>query len=389
MRGGHAAARTAFAQAAALARGRSPELLARAAIGYGGRYYEAGVIDDELIALLREALPGTEGELRAQVLARLAEILHFAGDTETSIELSREAVALARRLGDERVLAAALAGRHVSLLHVAHVEERMRVTREILATADPRLEMQTLQARIFDRLTLGDVVGARQDVERLDALASALREPLFEHFVVGWRCTFAQIDGRLEDAERLALESYELRRRLETRDAESVLAAQLFMIRRAQGRVHELLPAVAQAVEQYPALAAWRAALPLVYVAEGDERRAREELDRLVDGLDAIPRDFFWLTVMTLLSEGAAALHAPADPLYGALAPYAERWVQIGYAACDGPVARSLGLLATARGDTEAAIAHFEHALALCAGAPAFEARARADLVQTGARAPG
>ena len=45
-------------------------------------------------------------------------------------------------------------------------------------------------------------------------------------------------------------------------------------------------------------------------------------------------------------------------------------------------LARSLGLLAVARGDTAGAIRHFEHALELCtaAGAPAFEARARADL---------
>lgn len=390
MRGGHAAARTAFAEAAAVARGTSPEQLARAAIGYGGRYYEAGVIDDELIALLREALPGTEGELRARVLARLAEILHFAGDTEASIELSAEAVALARALGDERVLASALAGRHVSLLHVAHAAERMRVTREILAIADrakdPRLEMQTLQARVFDRLTLGELAGARQDLARLDALAAALREPLYAHFVVGWRCTFAQMEGRLDDAERLALESYELRRRLETRDAEAVLAAQLFMIRRAQGRVQELLPAVAKAVEEYPALAAWRAALPLVYVAEGDEPRARAEFDRMVAELDAIPRDFFWLTALTLLSEAAAALNTPAPPLYDALAPFADRWVQIGYAASDGPVARSLGLLAQAAGDHDRALAHFEAALAASAGAPAFEARARADITACAAR---
>jgi hypothetical protein len=61
---------------------------------------------------------------------------------------------------------------------------------------------------------------------------------------------------------------------------------------------------------------------------------------------------------------------------------HASRWIQIGYAASDGPVARSLGLLAAAQGDTRAAAAHLEHALRLCAaaGAPAFEARARADL---------
>ena len=352
LRGGHAAARTAFAEAAALASGRSAEQLARAAIGYGGRYYEAGVIDERLIALLREALDALgddECELRSRVLARLAEILHFAGESEASLRLAAEAVELARPLGDDLVLAAALSGRHVSLLHVAHVDERIKVGRQILAladrTGDPQLEMQTLHARVFDRLTIGDVVGARQDHERLSALAHALREPLFVHFVVGWACTFAQLDGRLDEAERLAFESYELRRRLETRDAESVLAAQLFMIRRAQGRVHELLPAVAEAVERHPALAAWRAALPLVHLGAGDEDRAREELEQAVAGVPGIPRDFFWLTAMTLLSEATAALGAagPAERLYDALAPFASRWVQIGYAAGDGPVARSLG----------------------------------------------
>jgi len=45
-------------------------------------------------------------------------------------------------------------------------------------------------------------------------------------------------------------------------------------------------------------------------------------------------------------------------------------------------VARSLGILAAARGDTQRASAHFEHALGLCAaaGAAAFEARAAADI---------
>ena len=103
-----------FADAAALARGRAPEQLARAAIGYGGRYYEAGVIDPELIELLREALDSVrpeEGELRSRLVARLAEILHFAGEPRGRRCGSRgEAVALAERLGDDEVLAAALAG---------------------------------------------------------------------------------------------------------------------------------------------------------------------------------------------------------------------------------------------------------------------------------------
>jgi DNA-binding SARP family transcriptional activator len=390
-RAGRAPAKTVFATAAALARGRAPEQLGRAAIGYGGRYYEAGVIDPKLIELLREALDSVrpeEGELRSRLVARLAEILHFAGDTEASLRLSEEAVALATRLGDDETLAAALAGRHVSLLHVAHVDERLETSERLLrladAAGDPEREMQALQSRIFDLLMLGDIPAARQLHERLGALARELRQPLFEHFAVGWACTFAQMDGRLEEAERLAWESFEMRRALGTQDAEGVLSAQLFMIRRAQGRLAEVFPAVIDAVARHPALAAWRSGLPIAHLAAGDETEARAELDRLVDGLDAIPRDFFWLTAMTMLAEASGALHATgaAERLYGELAPYATRWMQLGYAASDGPVARSLGILAAARGDTVRATEHFEHALSLCtaAGTPAFEARARADL---------
>ena len=390
-RGGHGAARPAFAEAATLARGRDPEQLARAAIGYAGRYYEAGVVDTDLIALLREALdalPLAEGELRPCLLARLAETLHFAGDPAASLQLSEAALAGARALGDPDVLAVALAGRHVALLHVEHVDERLAIGRELLSNADrardPRREMEGLQTRIFDRLSCGDVRGARQDHERLTALAHELREPLFIHFAVGWAGAFAQIDGRLDEAERLALQSFELRRQLQTRDADSVLAAQLFMIRRAQGRVAELLGAVVDAVERFPALAAWRAGLPLVHAAAGDAAAARRELDRCLEGVDEIPRDFFWLTALTMLSDAAARLRAagPAERLYALLRPYGTRWLQIGYAASDGPVLRSLGLLAAAAGDRDDAVAHLAEAVAVCdaAGAPAFAARARADL---------
>jgi DNA-binding SARP family transcriptional activator len=379
-RGGHAAARAPFAEAASLARGRSPEQLARAAIGFGGRYYEAGVVDLELIELLREALAADPPEeLRIHLLARLAEVLHFAGECETSLRLADEAVTRARELGDEVVLIAALFARQISLLHVAHVEERLRLGDELLAISrDPRVEMVVMHGNIHDRMSIADVAGARADLERLDALAHALRDPLHLHFAVGWRCMFAQLDGHLEEAEALAFESYEMRRALETRDAEGVLAAQLFKNRPAQGRVAELLTAVEQAIAQFPALAAWRAGLPLVLIAAGEDERARAELARVE--LATIPRDFFWLVAMSMLAEATAALRAPADALYDALLPYASRFVQIGYAACDGPVSRSLGLLAASRGDTPAAVAHFEAALRATAAAPGLSARARADL---------
>ncbi len=70
-----------------------------------------------------------------------------------------------------------------------------------------------------------------------------------------------------------------------------------------------------------------------------------------MDEVDAVPRDFFWLTSMALLAEGAAALRAPepAQRLRSLLAPYAARNVQVGYAGSLGPVARLLDQLDLAR----------------------------------------
>jgi hypothetical protein len=391
LRAGHPGFRRTFAEAAELAKGRSPRQLGLAAIGYGGRYYEAGVIDDALIALLEDALAsvGSEhGDLRARLLARLAEILHFAGEQERALSLSEEALGLARRLGDAEVLAAALAGRHVALLHVAHLEERLPVHAEMLdvarRTGDREREVEGLNARIFDLLQLGQVADARQELEKLRELAEELRQPLFRHSVVGWACSFAQLEGRLEEAERLAVESFEIRTRLETHDAASVFAAQLFAIRRTQGRLGELLPAVEEFIEQYPRLAAWRAALPLILHAAGEAKRARAELARLGSDLGAIPGDFFWLTAMSMLGEGAAVLGDArlAADVYQRLAPYASRTIQVGYSGNQGPVAAVLGLLAVTLERREAARSHFEEARRQSAdsGAVIFEVRAAAEL---------
>jgi hypothetical protein len=64
-----------------------------------------------------------------------------------------------------------------------------------------------------------------------------------------------------------------MRGSMETADAESVFAAQLFMIRMQQGRLHELVDAAEHFMEEYPALDPWRAALPLAYLAGGATTR--------------------------------------------------------------------------------------------------------------------
>jgi tetratricopeptide (TPR) repeat protein len=194
------------------------------------------------------------------------------------------------------------------------------------------------------------------------------------------------MEGRLDDAERLAAESAVMRGRMETADAESVFAAQLFMIRIAQGRLHELVEAVEHFTAEYPDLAAWRAGLPLVYASAGRDEDARRELEQMVSELDKVAPDFFWFTTLAVLAEASATMgHAEsAKVIYEALAPYAECLVQVGYAGSFGPVSRLLGRLAAARGDLDSAMAHLEsaHAMAEATGLRLYETQARDELEQ-------
>ena len=111
-------ARETFLTAAELARrSGSAEHLARAALGYGGRFvWSRAWSDPHLVPLLEEALAlqgNTDGDLRARLLARLAAgPLRDTLPTEPREAMSDEALHMARRLGDRAALAYALEGRH-------------------------------------------------------------------------------------------------------------------------------------------------------------------------------------------------------------------------------------------------------------------------------------
>ena len=116
---------------------------------------------------------------------------------------------------------AALESRRSALLHIDHVDERLRLSEELLALAkelgEPELEALAHHWRVYDLLEAARVDEARAAHRRLATLATDLRQPLYSHFAVGWEVVWAQMAGRVEDAERLARESFELGRRAPAR----------------------------------------------------------------------------------------------------------------------------------------------------------------------------
>jgi tetratricopeptide (TPR) repeat protein len=381
-----------FVEAVELARRLgSAGRLARAALGAGGRFYAPGATDEGYIELLEEALRALEpgdSVLRVRILARLAEKLVFVPPPQRAGELAADAVGMARRLGEADALAAALMGRHAALLHAEHTHQRRRVGEQALALAGElgAREMGALGRHwlLYDLAEAGELEDARRRHAELELLADELQQPLYRHSSLSWRCVWAGLAGRFEEAERIARESVRLAEDAGAPDARAHFTAQLVALRQEQGRLHELLPEIERLVGPEPAASAWRSILPLAYLDAGDRTHAQAAYETaLGGGATTIPRTMLWLTATSSLAEAAARLGDPdgGAQLYAELEPYADRLAQWSFTGNAGSVHRLLGRTAAVAGWHDRARAHFEAAVAghAALGAAPLLARARCD----------
>ena len=370
-RAGSDAARLTFRTAAdSAALRRDADQLARAALGHSARYHEsgyAGTRDRELLQEALAALGSEDSPRRVFVLSRLAENVAFAAEEhELASALIAEADAMARRLGDENVLLAALLARHATLLEVRHLDERLRVSEEFMGLDGHReLLAERHHWRLYDLLEGGDVKAALAEQPRLETLAKRMRQPQWHSIALGWRGIWAELAGDVAEAERCAEECLQCGQRADMKDALSTWAAKMLMLRRRQGRVEELAPVVQRLVSGADMRkTGWQSAYGLILAEAGDEDAARAIYrEQLPVYRDAMPS--FWLTNIAMLSELGAKLDDAegARTLYAALAPFAHRNVVVSYASCWGPVERYLAVLAATFGDEELRIRHARGAL--------------------------
>jgi DNA-binding SARP family transcriptional activator/KaiC/GvpD/RAD55 family RecA-like ATPase len=371
-RAGDDAARLTFRSVAdSAARRGDTEQLARAALGHGARYHESGYPGTRARELLEEALAalgGGDSARRVQLLSRLAGNLAFAAEQrERASELSAEALAMARRLGDENVLGAALMARHATLSHVQHLDERLKLSDEFMSLrgGSPERLAERHLWRLYNQVESADLEAARREQTQLEALAKRMRQPQWHSIAIGWRGMWAELAGDVAEAERCAEECLQYGQRAGKKDALSTWASALLMLRCRQGRLDELASVVERIVRGAGTRrTGWHSAFGVILAESGDEDAARaiyrQELAAYPDALPA-----FWLTNIAMLSELCVRLRDAdgARKLYAALAPYAHRNVVVIHASCWGPVERYLALLAGTYGDDELRAQHARSAL--------------------------
>ncbi len=367
-----------FRQAADTARALgSAQLLAQAALGYGAPGQMAGgIVDEELVRLLEEALEAVGDEepaLRSRLVGRLAIELSFSEARERRTELSSEAVELARQVGDPRGLGFALVARHWSLWGPGNVQERLEAANDLLGLADSsgdeRLAIAGHRWRMIDLLELGDIDAVDIEIDAYARIAERRRRLSDSLYVHIYRAMRLLLAGEFDAAEAEGYAAVSLGSRVQDPNTGNATLLQACTLRRERGRLERLEAPVRAYAERFHAIPGWVCVLAHLLAETGRGDEAREILDGFAaDGFRGIPLDGIWLGAVGYLAETAAALgdatHAQA--LQDLLEPYADRNVAVGWAStCMGSAARHLGLLADLLGKRKQAIAHFETALAM------------------------
>lgn len=349
------------------------EQLVAAALANTRGYSSFVAVDAERLAVLQAALAavgGGDSESRARLLAVMAGQVDPL-DWRQRRALASEAIAVARRLDDDRAMLAVLTATYGSRAQPESIGERLTDTeREVVLAdglGDPVARCLARYNRLHACLESGDIVEVDARLDEMRAIVEQTGLPYLQQLVLLSRYWRLLLDGRTAEAEAASTQVLEIGTRIGQAEALSMYGAQLFRIRHEQGRLSEIVDLVAHAAADNPTLPSLRAALIEVYCELGrrDEARALFAHDVASDFSD-FPLDIVWLTSMVRCADSAAELgdRDAAEVLYQRLAPFADM-VAGNPATVAGSVARPLGRLATLLGQCDAAEAHLRDALAV------------------------
>lgn len=346
----------------------SGELLARAALGYGGRLLFARATGhDRLISLLEraaEALGPEPTPLRVRVLARHANAISQSLP-EKSTKLSADALAIARELHDPATLGYAISARLYATRAPTDLDERWTLTGELIHASDPEQAFEGHAYRTIVSFARGDLPGVRADLSDMARLAEQLGQPSQRWWVAATSATLALLEGRFDEAEKLIEHARTQGEHAQSYDARNFYELQRFALYREQGRLAEVLAELELATDADPYRPLLRCALAVALWELGQQNGARRLLGQLArDNFAELPVNNDWLLSAALLAELIASTGDAdlAEVLYPRLAPHDGLNVDTEEVSA-GAVSRYLGLLAAATGRFDRAASHFEDAL--------------------------
>jgi DNA-binding CsgD family transcriptional regulator len=233
---------------------------------------------------------------------------------------------------------------------------------------DTETQTEAMAWRVPTFVALCDLDSAWAEVAAVREMAERTAQPFMNHVAEHYGSALALCQGNLAESEAMAERSREWGQLLIGREASGTHGIQMFGLRREQGRLAELAPAMRILAGAVDRDGPWRPGLVAVLAELGMEREARRELAAIAaQGIDGF-RTSLWTAALVYLADACAALddEAMAAIVYPELEPLAGANVMIGHlVACYGAADRYLGMLAATLKEPARAEEHFERAMDL------------------------
>ncbi|MFF5209025.1 BTAD domain-containing putative transcriptional regulator [Streptosporangium sp. NPDC000396] len=318
-----------------------------------------GVVDHEMVAVLEDLLAGPMDERdRAAVLGTLSMELYYGPRRAEGEQHAREAVEIARRLGDRDLLARTLNNYLLSGWVPDHNAERLLAAEEMLAIPElPRAAQIVARVlRMACLLRAGNLAEWDRELARCERTLAEVRRPELEATVRVAQTARYTVEGRWADAEALVGRFGEVRYGSSLWGAEYRRLVALFTCRRGQGRVAEMLDELVTAAEQ-PLMVPLRPVAVLATLDTGKDDLARDLIERW--GTE-IRQDWIadFLTPVWGLIAARLGVPDPGD-LYDRLLPYADQLIVCGTGSAGwGSTHQVLAELAARLGRTARAREH-------------------------------
>jgi class 3 adenylate cyclase len=323
--------------AAALAQElRDTALLCEAALANNRGFFSVlFAVDHERVAVLKaalEAIGPEDSTTRARLLALLALETMYGDPDLKRLELAEEAVAMARRLHDDRCLLEVWRSAQLSTWTPERVPQLAAEHPALLALAEQVGDAQELVYvclwGICRSVEMDDHRGANTLLARLSQVVRDFNSPIFRWLEAMFRCTIMTIVSSGDDIEAAATVALQLGSDAGQPDAYMIFAAQLLFARIMQGRLAEIDDLIRSQVSDNPATFVWRCILACSLIAGGNEEEASSIVEELSTGrAHEAPIDFLWLMAQSFLADAIAQVGTAEQAVaqYEVLAPYHGR----------------------------------------------------------------
>jgi DNA-binding SARP family transcriptional activator len=330
-----------------------------------------GEVHHEIVAALRRSLdllPDADHPLRCRVMLALANELFYGAGLDEREALAEEALAMARRIGDESLLldayqlsCTALWARRTAPRRLAYAEAAMDLAERV---GDERsfTIAQVLRTVILGEL--GRVAQMWESMAEARERGLRLRLPYAQLVLDSQAVPWLAMAGRFDEAEELLADLRRLADQVSLPQTADGIAGAVLVMQLWRGEPEPVLPVLREMALHGPLPSSVNYAQFLLRAGHREEALAWAQDHPPVLDRDDWYAMFFWGSAAEVaLGVGDAALGARA---YAELAPYAGRVCSAGSGAALGPVDAFLAHAAGVTGEKELAARHADAALELC-----------------------